>query len=185
MRVVLACLLVLAACGDDDDDAPPAADAAPADAGPYVGCNGLLDGGPQRGIIVRDDGACISCDYDGPANGDDGCVALAGTLADGCRAYCRAEFSLCYQSCAGVCTVTALTDAGPDCTPGQHECAPTGGYGIFVCDPTCGPGGAGGCRTCAFDDECEAELGPSAHCQRHCSACCSTDADAGVPCSCI
>jgi hypothetical protein len=169
----LACSL-LVACGDD---------AAPADGGPYYACGAVLDAGPNRGLIVREDGTCVRCDYgDQEPFGDDTCAARVGPLPEGCRAFCRAEGQSCYQTCEGVCFASGL-DAGPGCTPGQHECVPLGGAGLYFCDPTCGE--TGGCHICAFDDECVGELGSSAHCQRHCGTCCSSDPDAGVPCLCL
>jgi hypothetical protein len=149
-----------------------------ADASPYFDCGDKLDAGLFGWLVVGDQ-QCIRCVGLGEA-GDEECTALAGDeLAPGCRAYCEGT---CMQVCEGRCSDRIAPDAGA-CAPGELACSRFAASGVYVCDPACPP--AGGCRPCAFDDECVLELGEDAHCQRHCGTCCHPDGDAGVPCSCI
>jgi hypothetical protein len=74
------------------------------------------------------------------------------------------------------------------CDPGLPEsCAePSGDYAIlYPCDPECGVGGA--CRHCDVDSQCEADLGPTAICERHCGTCCRPEDnyDGPYPCLCV
>jgi hypothetical protein len=200
-RVALVLLFAFAACENGASRAPDAAlvsgadagvdaplgslaDARDADAGSSIDagvvaafdCNGLLDARVPD-LIVLAGNLCLNCAGASDPSSDSQCASLAGPLADGCRAYCRRDgYGACFQRCAGQCHPLAMS-----CHPGQRQCEFL--FGIQMCDPNCGDAGA--CRQCVFDDECAAELGPGAECQRHCGTCCRRGADAGVPCLCI
>lgn len=64
-----------------------------------------------------------------------------------------------------------------------EECS--GSWGIRLCDPRCGEGGA--CRACVSDDDCTDALGPGFTCSLHCGTCCRPDAPVDDPayCNCI
>ncbi len=116
------------------------------------------------------DGGCRACShsyFSDPA-GDAVCQAeYAATIPAGCRAYCDSSGpGLCKRTCPDECSF--VPDAG-GCVPGTLACTEAYGKAFIVCDPTCGTGG--GCRRCAFDSECEAELGPGSACIRHCGMC--------------
>ncbi len=145
-----------------------------------------VDGGfrPSLGTLPRD-GGCESCGSWGSRSDEQGDVDCAAEYGDAlptdCRAYCREGQCLryCPDECWSYPEVTA-------CEPGQRACIdPTRPEQVYVCDPTCQPAGA--CRGCIDDADCQTELGPGAHCQRHCAYCCNENAggDAGIPCVCI
>ncbi len=131
-------------------------------------------GDPYLGQIPAD-GECELCS----SNAE--CVEVYGsTLDEGCTAICKDRG--CEKYCAGDCP--AWFDAGA-CTVGDGSC-PAARNGPHVCDPVCGS--AGGCRHCAYDEQCEQEIGPGAICVIHCGTCCrpgDNGSDGGFPCNCI
>jgi hypothetical protein len=136
------------------------------------------DGGSTLGLVPEGD-QCASCGPGYDQTGDDLCAAAYPDQPGGCAAICGGPS--CERRCAGDCE--SIPPAG--CAVGAGDCVVTGtgaNDGIRICDPACAP--QGGCRRCAFDDECVAELGPGASCQRHCGTCC-LPGGGGPKCSCI
>lgn len=182
VRMLLAVVVFLvAACGSSSatpDGAGP--DATPD--GAWPGCGSDRDAG-VLGRLPQDDETCASCgEFHQGGNADyveaDRMCAEAYPWAP-CPVYCPQNSSECALQCAGECRFTE----SPPCRIGDRTCAemPSGG-GVMICDEACADG-AGGCRECAFDAECEADYGAGALCQRHCGRCCVPD-DPELPCSC-
>lgn len=170
-RALMTLLVILAGCGGGGGGDPDAGGS------PTVSCREGTDDGPVLGRIPRD-GGCVQCWTPTWQDDDPACVAAYPDLPSGCRAYCGD--GMCARYCENECWIAA-PDGG--CTPGHLDCRY--GNALIPCDSTCGE--AGGCRKCVWDDECKAELGPTAICQRHCGTCCRPEdgpVDGGHACGC-